>query len=173
VAVSNARISIAQNRDNPRAALAVLEAHGGTRRRQRARSRFWPFDEDDRVVEVRLEIAPLRRRDVTEAKQVEMRDVDAPVVTVPDRERRARHRLRHAESAARTAHERRLSGAELAGDGDDIPELQLDGELGRKLFRLVRGMRLSTGSQLARYAGVSAVFERLHPGGRGQKRPSW
>jgi hypothetical protein len=70
VAVSNARISIAQNRDKPGAARAMLEAHGGARRWQRASSRFRPFDEDDRVVEVGLEVSPLRRRDIAEAEQV-------------------------------------------------------------------------------------------------------
>jgi hypothetical protein len=78
-----------------------------------------------------------------------MGNIDAPVVAVADRERRARHGLRHAERAARTAHERRLPGAELPGDRDNVADVQVNSELRCELFRLFRGMRL------------------------GQKRPSW
>ena len=49
----------------------------------------------------------------------------AAVVAVADREGRARHRLRHAERAAGAADERRLPGAELAGDGHDVAGPQL------------------------------------------------
>ena len=49
-----------------------------------------------------------------------MRDRHAALVAVADRVGRARHRLRDAERAAGAADERRLAGAELAGDGDDV-----------------------------------------------------
>jgi hypothetical protein len=106
--VSKARISIALNRDNPAATLAVLEVYGRTQRRQDAGSRFRPFDEDDCIVEVRLEVPPLRRRDVAEAEEVEVRHVDAPVIAMADRERRARDWTGDAERARRAADERRL-----------------------------------------------------------------
>ena len=64
VAVSKARISIAVNRDKPLPFfVAMLEAHLDPRSRQNTGSRLRPFDEDDGVVEVRLEVSPLRRRD--------------------------------------------------------------------------------------------------------------
>src|SRR6185436_15252215 len=62
VAVSNARISITENRDKPAPFSAMLEPHSDAYRRQNSFPRFGPLDEDDGVIEVRLEIAPLRRR---------------------------------------------------------------------------------------------------------------
>ena len=44
------------------------------------------------------------------------------MVAVADRVRRARDVLAHAERRARAAHERRLAGAELAGDGHDVAD---------------------------------------------------
>jgi hypothetical protein len=70
--VSNARISIDVNRDKPKVFAAVLQAYAGSRRRQDPLSGFRPFDEDDRVLEVRLEIPPLRRRDALEPKEIEV-----------------------------------------------------------------------------------------------------
>src|SRR6266851_7496954 len=66
VAVSKARISIAANRDKPQPFfVAVLEPHLGPCRRKNSGSRLRPLDEDDRVVEIRLEVAPLRDRKST------------------------------------------------------------------------------------------------------------
>src|SRR4051794_24404783 len=149
VAVSNARISIAVNRDKPRPAVAVLEPDADARLRQDAGARLGPFDEDDRIVEVRLEVPPLRGRHVAKAEQVEMRDVDTAVIPVPDRECRARDRLRHAERAACAAHEGRLPGAELARHRDDVARAEVGSELRCELLGLLGGA------------------------GLGQKRPSW
>src|SRR5947209_7810326 len=116
VAVSNARISTVLNRDKPDVSAAVLQPDGGTCRWQRPRAGLRPFDEHDRILEVGLEVAPLRRRDVAEAEEIEMRDVHTAVVAVTDGERRARHRPADTECTTRTADERRLPRAELAGD---------------------------------------------------------
>jgi hypothetical protein len=137
------------NRDKPGTAAAVLEAHGDPCRRQHPGARLRPLDEHDRVVEVGLEVAPFRGGDVAKAEEVEVRDLDASVVAVADREGRARDGLRHAERAAGAAHERRLPRAELARDRDDIARLQAGDELRRELFRFLGGVSL------------------------GQKRPSW
>ena len=101
-------------------AARVLERDRQRGRRKHRRARLGPLDEHDRVVEVRLEVAPLRRRDAREAVEVEVRDVDRAGVAVADREGRARDRRGHAERAAGAAHERRLARAELARDGDDV-----------------------------------------------------
>ena len=143
VAVSNARISIALNRDKPRPTVAVLEPDAQTRRRQDAGAGLGPLDEHDRIVEVRLEVPPLRRRDVAKAEEVEVRDVDATVVPVTDRERRARDRLRHTERAARASHESRLARAELARDGDNVTGLQVGDHARRELLGLCRGVSLA------------------------------
>ena len=55
-----------------------------------------------------------------EAVEVEVRDRRRRLVAVPDREGRARDRLGDAERPRGAADERRLAGAELAGDGDDV-----------------------------------------------------
>jgi len=127
----------------------MTQPHRETRRWQNALTGLRPLDERDRVVEVRLEVPPLRSRDVAEAEEVEVRDVDASVIAVTDREGRARDRPGHAERATGAAHERRLAGAQLARDGDDVARLQVGDELGGQLLGLF---------------GRSAL---------GQKRPSW
>ena len=78
----------------------VLEAHVRPCRRERADARLGPLDEDDRVLEVRLEVTPLRRREATEAIEVEMRYVDHAPIAVADRERRARHAARRRRARA-------------------------------------------------------------------------
>src|SRR3954453_8604602 len=94
----------------------VGERNEGCDGRQVAAGRLGPLHEADGAVEVGLEVAPLRRRHAGEAVQVEVRDVDAAVVAVTDREGGARDRLRDAELTARSADEGRLAGAEVAGD---------------------------------------------------------
>ena len=102
----------------------MTQRHARGGRRQPALAGFRPFDEDDRVVEVRLEVAPLLRVDADEAEEVEVADVRVAGVPVPDREGRAGHRRGHAERAARAPDEGRLPGAELTGDGDDVAEVE-------------------------------------------------
>ena len=103
----------------------VPQPHTDARRRQDAVSRLGPLDEDDRVLEVRLEIRPLRGRDAGEAEEVEVGDVGLALIAVPDRVRRARHRGGHAEGPARTADERRLARPELTRHGDDVARREL------------------------------------------------
>jgi len=99
----------------------MLEPHSDAYRRQNSFPRFGPLDEDDGVIEVRLEIAPLRRRHhLLEAKKIDVRHVDSALVPVADGVRRARDRPFDAERAGGAADERRLAGAELAGDRHDV-----------------------------------------------------
>src|SRR5439155_14813240 len=102
------------------------DAHG----RQRAGRRLWPLDEADRVHEVRLEIAPLRRRKALEAKEVEVGDVGVGGIAMADGEGRARHERRHAESPAGPAYEGRLAAPELARHGHDVARPELAREPG-------------------------------------------
>ena len=98
----------------------VLQTDGEADRRQARARGLGPLHEADRVVEVRLEVAPLGGRDRGEAEEVEVRVGHAAAVAVPDREGRARDGTGDAERAARAADEGRLAGAELARDGDDV-----------------------------------------------------
>jgi hypothetical protein len=128
----------------------MLEPYADADWRQNSLPRLGPLDEDDRVVEVRLEIAPLRRRHhLLEAKEVEVRHVDSALVPVADGVRRARDRTFDAERAGGAADERRLPGAELARDRDDVARAQVGGEPGSELLRFFRRVCLD------------------------QKRPSW
>src|SRR5207248_4077091 len=108
------------DRDHPSRLPSMPQADAVARLRQPPLPRLRPFDERDRVVEVRLEVAPLGRRHAGEAIEVEMGDLAlGAVVAVADRVRRAGDALAHAERDAGAANERRLPRAELAGDGDD------------------------------------------------------
>src|SRR5213078_4318718 len=110
--------------DHPSAAPSMPQTHGVARRRENALPRLGPLNERDRLVEVRLEVAPLGRGDAFEAVEVEVGHLPAVrVVAVPDRVRRARHPLPDPEGRAGAAHEGRLPAAELAGDRDDVPGL--------------------------------------------------
>jgi hypothetical protein len=71
-----------------------------------------------------------------------VRDVDASVVAMADRESRTGHRAFNPQRPAGTADERRLPGAELARDRDDVPGLQLPGQTSRDLLGLFRRARL-------------------------------
>ena len=88
----------------------VLQRHGDSCSRKSDRSGLRPLDEDDRVVEVRLEVAPLGGRHLHEPVEVEVRDVDDSSVAMPDRERRARHRRGYTERAAGSPYEGGLPG---------------------------------------------------------------
>jgi hypothetical protein len=76
------------------------------------------------VLEVRLQVTPLRRGKALETVKIEVRDVGAAGIPVADREGRARDRDLDAERPARAADERRLAGTELARDGDDVAGAQ-------------------------------------------------
>ena len=105
-------------------------------------SRLRPLDEHDRVVEVGLEVSPLGCGHLAKAEEVEVRHVDvAPVIAMADRVRGACHGLLDAERPTGAAHERRLAGTELAGDGDNVANPKLRRELGCDSFRLFRRAR--------------------------------
>jgi hypothetical protein len=114
----------------------MLEPHSDASRRQNSLPCLGPLDEDDRVVEVRLEIAPLRRRHVSEAKEVEVRHVDSALVPVADGVRRARDWTFDAERAGGAADERGLAGAELARNRHDVARAEVGGEPGSELLGL-------------------------------------
>jgi hypothetical protein len=112
-----------------------LDAHG----REGSGRCLRPLDEADRVLEVRLEIAPLGRRKTLKAIEIEVGDIRPARIAVADREGRARHRALDPERPARAAHESRLPGAELARDGDDVAEAELPREAGGDGLGLVGG----------------------------------
>jgi len=115
-------------------AQADRHAHG----RQLPCRRLRPLDEDDRVLEVRLEVPPLRRRNAAKAKEVEMGHLDAPLVPVTDGVRGAGDRSFDAESPAGTTDERRLARSELARDRHDVARPEICGKPRVDLFRLFR-----------------------------------
>src|SRR2546421_8587093 len=106
----------------------VRQTYRDPHRWERAGRRLGPLDEADRVLEVRLEIAPLGGREALKAEEVEVRHVGLAGVAVADREGRARDRRSDAERPARAADEGRLAAAELARNRDDVA----DGELTRE-----------------------------------------
>src|SRR5581483_5506508 len=69
---------------------------------------------------------------------VEVGDGNRRLVAVADRERRARDGDGDAERSACTAHERRLPGAELTGDGDDVTAVEAGGEAAGERCGLLR-----------------------------------
>jgi hypothetical protein len=105
--------------------------------RERGGRSLGPFDEADRILEVRLEVAPLCGREALEAEQVEVRDVGITRVAVADGKCRAGDWSLDAERAAGTANERRLAAAELARDGDNVAAAELTRERGGNGLRLV------------------------------------
>src|SRR5204863_6067132 len=103
-------------RDQSMCGVHVGQTYRDPHRWERTGRGLGPFDEADRILEVRLEVAPLRRRETLEAEEVEMRDLRVARVPVADREGRASDRRRDAERPARAADEGRLAAAEVAGD---------------------------------------------------------
>src|SRR6188474_2588877 len=91
VAVSNARISTCKNalfqgffvalqHDQSTRLPHVLQTHARLLGRKESGSGLRPFDEDDRVLEVLLEVSPLRVRHTLEPIEVEVGDVNRPRV---------------------------------------------------------------------------------------------
>src|SRR5690348_1927875 len=120
VAVSKAKIVLTLDPDPAVRLVDVLERHRGSHRRQPGARVLGPLDEGNRAIEVRLEVAPVLGAEAPDAVEVEVRDGGVPGVAVADRVGRARDGLADAERAARSTDERRLAGAELAGDRDDV-----------------------------------------------------
>src|SRR5581483_10577803 len=98
----------------------MTEGNDDARPRQPLPPVLRPFDEDDGVLEVRLQVAPLLGIEPRAAVEVEVRDRHRRLVAVADRERRARDGARDAERPRGAADERRLARAELTRDGDDV-----------------------------------------------------
>src|SRR5947208_3744440 len=152
VAVSNASVSIAGDLrqqlpvvafdlDRPVFAIHVRQTYRDAHGREDARSRLGPFDEADCILEIGLQITPLRGRDALESKEIEVGDVRVSGVAVADGEGRARHGHLDPERAAGAANERRLAGAELARDGDHVANQQPAGKPASKALRLFRRRR--------------------------------
>src|SRR4051794_31228050 len=116
VEVSKAKIVGTVDAHLPMGFVDVGERNLRTRRRKPPAPVLGPFDERDRPVEVRLEICPLLGIDRGDAVEVEVRDGYGGVVAVADREGRAGDGLAHPERPRGAADERRLAGAQLAGD---------------------------------------------------------
>src|SRR6187402_903391 len=155
VAVSNARISTRKNalfqgflvalqHDQSTRLPHVLQTDAGLLRRQESRSGLRPLDEDGGVV-VLLQVSPLRVRHALEAIEVEMGDVNPPFVPVADRVGRAGHRALDAERPRSAAHERRLAGAELTLDQNDVTGSQPGGEARGDALGLLGRVRLELG----------------------------
>src|SRR5579884_4106812 len=126
VAVSKAKITV-----DPHGAMRlvdVTERNDGTGLGEPVAAVLRPLDERDGPVEVRLEVAPLLGVDPLHAVQVEVGDGRRRVVAVADCEGGARDRAGDTEGARRAADERRLPGAEVARDGDDVTRPEELGE---------------------------------------------
>src|SRR6266498_3021014 len=89
----------------------VPQTDGRPRHRQEASARFRPFDEGDGILEVVLQVPPLRVRHAVEAVKVEVRNRRTSLVEVADGVRRARPGLFDAERAGRAAAKRRPARA--------------------------------------------------------------
>ena len=127
----------------------MLQTHARLLGRKESGSGLRPFDEDDRVLEVLLEVSPLRVRHTVEPIEVEVGDVNRPRVPMPDRVRRARHRALHPQCARRPADEGRLAGAELSLDEHDVTGNEPLGQAGGDSLGLLgrAGLELGHGLQ--------------------------
>src|SRR4051812_6775599 len=103
----------------------VRQTYRDPQGRQHTGRGLGPFDEADRVLEVRLEVTPLRGGDALEPEQIEVGDIRVSGIAVADGEGRARHMCGDTERAAGTADEGRLAAPELSGDGDDVARHEL------------------------------------------------
>src|SRR4051794_16807526 len=150
VAVSNASVSIAAELgqqlpvsafelDRPAFAVHVRQTYRDAHGRERMFGRLRPFDEADRVFEVRLQIAPFGRRKPLETEEIEVRDVRVPLVAVTHREGWAGHGNLDPEGAAGAPDEGRLAGTELPRDCDHVADPEPAGKARRDRFRLGRG----------------------------------
>src|SRR5215218_3784886 len=120
----------------------VPQTDGRPRHRQEARARLRPFDEGDGVLEVALQVPPLRVRHAVEPVKVEVGDRQTSLVEVADGVRRARHGPLDAERAGRAADKRRLARAELTGDGDHVARYELRRQRGGDALGLLGRGRL-------------------------------
>src|SRR5581483_7109782 len=137
VAQSKDKIVCGLDGDTAMRLVDVRQSHRRTHRWKPGAGVLRPLDECNRAIEVGLEVAPLLGAEAADAVQVEMRHGHGARVPVADRVRRARDRLRHTERAAGAADERRLAGAELAGDRDHVARAERRREAGAERLRLL------------------------------------
>lgn len=148
------------------------QPHRDARRGDRSGTRLGPFDEHHRVVEVRLDIAPLRRRHSLEAVEIEMRDRDVALIAVGDRERRARDRTVEAERTASAADEGRLPRAEVTRDRDDVSETKIPGQLRPDLLGLRGRGRLDRDQKMLSWTAGSCTASTTTGSIAGSSPPS-
>ena len=117
------------------------DAHVDTLTREHERDRLAPLDDSDPALEQLFEAQIVHLLDPVEAIHVDVRDGDAAFVLLHDRERRARHRLRDTQRARQPFRERRLAGAEVAGEHDEVTGAELRSDRLTDRRRLVRSLR--------------------------------
>src|SRR5581483_2991605 len=96
------------------------EAHLEPVRRQRAAGHLAPFDQRDALLELLLDAELVELLDPLEPVDVDVAEADAPLVLPDERERRAHHRAVDVEPAPDALGQRRLAGAEFAGEHHDV-----------------------------------------------------
>ena len=131
----------------------MLEQEGNPRHGQSGETCVRPLDESDRVVEVRLEVTPLRSADPDEAVEIEVGDSCCSPVEMPNRKRGARDGLVDAERPAGSPDEGRLACTELAADEDDVAGSEESGELRAERFCLGRRQRGALDHELSPVPG--------------------
>ncbi len=148
------------------------QADGGARSGNDSGAGLGPLDEDDRVLEVRLEIAPLRGRHPLESVEVEVRDDHVPFVAMADREGRAGYVAREPERAASASDESRLPRAEVPRDRDDVAGPKIRGQLRPDLLRLRSGGRLDRGQKMLSWTAGSCTTSTTTGSIGGSSAPS-
>src|SRR5471032_1910894 len=103
VAVSKAKIVVTVDPHATMGLVDVIEGNGRACVREPLPAVLGPFDEGDRAVEVRLEVAPPLLVERGHPVEVEVRNGRRGLVAVADRVRGARDRLSHAERAGSAA----------------------------------------------------------------------
>lgn len=140
--------------------LEVSQTHSSRWFSEELERDFRPLDEDERVLEIRLQFGPVRLGDDAEAIEIEMRNGHRPRVPMSNRERWARNGRSNAERAAGPTDKCRLPAAQFAGDSHEITHADMLCHFGGDSFGLVGGSRLefdhSHVSWLSRATGLDA-----------------
>src|SRR5262249_32612426 len=146
VAQSKAKIVCGFDADTAMRFVDMRESHRCAHRGEPGARVLRPLDKGNRAIEIRLEVAPFLGAETSDAVEVEVRHRNGALVAVSDRIGGAGNGLPDAERAAGAADERRLAGAELARDGDDVagPE--------RRREPRAEGLRLGGGCGVGHHA---------------------